>query len=558
MHAAEAVASCNERSSPESNRLEGNVTDARVRIEADAALRESEERYRSLFAAHPHPMWFFDAETLAFLEVNDAAVAHYGFQRDEFLSMTIADIRPPEDVGRLGRRSAGSAEGAIDEAGVWRHRKKDGSIILVEITSHAAEYNGRRAEVVLAHDITDRMNAEAALRESEERFRAMFDVAPMGIAQADPATGRWVAVNPRMCLITGYSAEELLTMTVPELTHPEDRDRDWLLFQKVVKGEAPEYRLEKRYLRKDGSIAWVNVNMVVLRDAAGRPTRTLAMIEDITERKKAAEALVASESRYRVLFENAAEGIVAIDPETRRPLFHNPAVCAMFGYSSEEFGQREVSDLHPKEALATIFAGITSAGRGERPGTEVVPCIRKDGSTFQADIRGSVVELEGRKVVFGFFTDVTQRVREEPEDDFPPFELDHASRECRPEKSTVVADARDDFGPGRSPRPADVMRRKWSRGLPSDAGAGRTLGGVPEHREPPGLEQGPARLGVDRPRSSAAFSKRTRYRNSGATEPSAAFLRAVMSSISARVRVGRPAASRRTTFTHAIEPSFLR
>ena len=98
----------------------------------------------------------------------------------------------------------------------------------------------------------------------------MFDVAPVGVAQADPATGRLLAVNPRMCLITGYSADELLTMRVPEITHPDDRERDRELFQNVVKGEAPEYRLEKRYIRKDGSIAWVNVNMVVLRDAAGR------------------------------------------------------------------------------------------------------------------------------------------------------------------------------------------------------------------------------------------------------------------------------------------------
>src|SRR5664279_2478336 len=124
-------------------------------MRAEAALRESEARYRSLFAANPHPMWFFDTQTLAFLEVNDAAVAHYGFQRAEFLAMTIADIRPPEDVPRLREVVGRVGEGAIDRSGAWRHRKKDGSIITVEITSHAVDYRGRRAEVVLAHDITD-------------------------------------------------------------------------------------------------------------------------------------------------------------------------------------------------------------------------------------------------------------------------------------------------------------------------------------------------------------------------------------------------------------------
>src|SRR5450759_2385051 len=118
----------------------------------------------------------------------------------------------------------------------------------------------------VARDITARMDAEAALRESEERFRAMFDLAPVGIAQADPATGRLLVVNPKLCLITGYPADELLTMRVSEITHPEDRERDWELFQSVVKGEAPEYWMEKRFVR------------------------TVGIIEDITERKRAEEA----------------------------------------------------------------------------------------------------------------------------------------------------------------------------------------------------------------------------------------------------------------------------
>ncbi|HEX7616203.1 MAG TPA: PAS domain S-box protein, partial [Thermoanaerobaculia bacterium] len=519
----------------------GIATDITARKKAEAALRESEESYRRLFTANPQPMWFFDTKTLAFLEVNDAAVAFYGFRRDEFLAMTIADIRPPEDVPRLQSAVGRIGEGSIDLAGVWKHLKKDGSIILVEITSHAVEYNRRPAEVVLVHDITTRMNAEAGLRESEERFRAIFEVAPVGVAQADPATGRWLAVNPRMCLITGYTEDELLTMRVPELTHAEDRARDWDLFQKVVKGEAPEYRIEKRYLRKDGSIAWVNVNMVVLRDAEGRPTRTLAMIEDITERKanetklarlnselaealewqrqifegsrdavflsdgdgrfvavngaaadltgysreeilamsipdlhdeldlkayrtfhhrildgeqilseapirrkdgtkvavefnnspvvfggrrlihtagrditerkKATEALAASESRYRVLFENASEGIVAIDPETGRHLFFNPTICAMFGYTPKEFRELTTDRLHPAGALDAIHRDIRLVEQGKSGEFTIVPCVRKDGSVFQADIGGSAIELEGRKVVFGFFTDVTDRLR---------------------------------------------------------------------------------------------------------------------------------------------------
>ena len=646
----------------------GIATDITARKATEAALRESEARYRKLFAANPQPMWVFDTETLAFLEVNDAAVSRYGYLREEFLSMTIADIRPPEDVPRLRKAVGRTGEGAIDEAGVWRHRRKDGSIVLVEITSHAVEHGGRPAELVIALDVTERTKAEEDLRESreeyralvetsndcvwkvdekgrytyvsprsadllgytaaevlgktprdfmpedegrrvseilagfaaektpfsgivnvnlhksgrrvvletsgvpffgpdgafrgyrgtgrdittrkadeealrasEERFRAIFDLAPVGVAQADPATMRWLAVNPRMCAITGYSEDELLTMRISDITHPDDLNRDRELFRGVVKGDTQEYRIEKRYLRKDGSTAWVNVNMVVLRDAEGRPTRTLATIEDITERKgkeerfsrlnaqleealelqrqifegsrdavflsdeagrfavvngaateltgysreellamaipdlhdesdlaayrsfhgrildgerilseapirrkdggkvvvefnnclamiggrrlvyttardlteraSAAAALAASDARYRVLYENTTEGIIALDPETLRFLFHNPAVCAMFLYSPDEFLQLGLPDIHPRESLAGILAGIKLATPGGPPKVKFLPCIRKDGSTFQAEVRGSMVEIEGRRVGFAFFTDVTERLR---------------------------------------------------------------------------------------------------------------------------------------------------
>ncbi|MGZ5552414.1 MAG: PAS domain-containing protein, partial [Chthoniobacterales bacterium] len=145
---------------------------------------------------------------------------------------------------------------------------------------------------VLSSADLGRKKAEEALRQSEEQFRAMFELASVGIAQADPRTGQWVRVNQKMCEITGYSAGELLQMRVPDITHPEDRQSDREKFERVVRGEAPDYRMEKRYIRKDGALAWVNVNMTVIRDAGGQPTRTMAAIEDITERK-VAEAKVA-------------------------------------------------------------------------------------------------------------------------------------------------------------------------------------------------------------------------------------------------------------------------
>jgi len=129
----------------------------------------SMKQYMMLFESNPQPMWIYDLETLSFLDVNDAAIYHYGYSRDEFLSMTIKDIRPNEDVPALLDNVSRVTSG-LDAAGVWRHRKKDGSIIFVEITSHTLNFKGRRAEVILANDITERRRTEERMAKLTECF----------------------------------------------------------------------------------------------------------------------------------------------------------------------------------------------------------------------------------------------------------------------------------------------------------------------------------------------------------------------------------------------------
>lgn len=133
------------------------------RKKAEETLRESETRYRELFESNPQPMWVYDLETLAFLAVNEAAVRHYGYARDEFLRMTIQDIRPPEDVPLLLQNVRAASE-VYDKSGPWRHRKKDGAVIYVEVASHRLAFDARPARLVLANDITERQRAEDEIR----------------------------------------------------------------------------------------------------------------------------------------------------------------------------------------------------------------------------------------------------------------------------------------------------------------------------------------------------------------------------------------------------------
>ncbi len=146
--------------------------------QAQAQLRESEERYRSVFEGSPHPMWVYDTYSLMFLDVNDAAVELYGYSRNEFLNMTILEIRPPQDVPKVldsisRRQQEPSVKGRL-----WKHRKKDGSLIDVEVSAHLIQLGGRECEVVLVNDITARKQAEAQQLElllAQERINTLTD-----------------------------------------------------------------------------------------------------------------------------------------------------------------------------------------------------------------------------------------------------------------------------------------------------------------------------------------------------------------------------------------------
>ena len=143
-------------------RMIGALKDVTAQKRSEEILRASEERYRYLFENNPQPMWVYDEETLAFLAVNTSACRRYGYTREEFLAMTIRDIRRPEDVPVLARQIATDAR-EYQESGIWRHRKKDGSLIEVEITSHGLLFEDRPARLVLASDVTERRRLESQL-----------------------------------------------------------------------------------------------------------------------------------------------------------------------------------------------------------------------------------------------------------------------------------------------------------------------------------------------------------------------------------------------------------
>ncbi len=276
-------------------------------------LRAGEDGFRLLFANHPEPLWIYDLQTLAFLYVNDAALTQYGYTREEFLRLHITDIRPSEDAERV-RSDARQTRTALQHSGVWRHRRKDGRLLDVEITSHTLEVDGRAAVLVRARDITDRRQAEAALRANEERFRATFEQVAVGLAHVG-LDGQWLRVNEKLCAILGYTREELLTRTFQDVTYPADLDTDLAQVRRLLAGEIQTYTLEKRYMRKDGALVWATLTVSLLRDQDGAPHHFISVVEDISARKRLEQR---TEAALHALLAMAEAGVVGVG-ERERP-----------------------------------------------------------------------------------------------------------------------------------------------------------------------------------------------------------------------------------------------
>jgi PAS domain S-box-containing protein len=253
---------------------------------------------------------------------NRAAEETFGWTAAEVLgrdARTLIKSEPegltvPEALSRL--MTEGHFEGRV------RYRRKDDAGIVTDVRSALLRGAGGEMKGVVTsfRDVTGQRRAEEALQESEEQYRACFELATFGAAQVEPATGRLLRVNDRYCEITGYSREELLTGNVRDLTHPEDREADWEKFMRMVRGETPEYCNQKRYLRKDGRTVWVLVSSRILRDRAGKPVRTVGLIMDVTERKRAEQALRAANARLIEADRRKNDFLAVLSHELRNPL----------------------------------------------------------------------------------------------------------------------------------------------------------------------------------------------------------------------------------------------
>jgi PAS domain S-box-containing protein len=260
---------------------------------------------------------------------NAGAEKAFGYLEEDIIGESFSTLFTSED------RQRGLPEHELRNAGTrgsaknyrWQARKDGSRFWTTGFVNPLRDGAGNLIGYIkVCHDDTEKKLAEEALQESEADFRAIFEIAGTGKAQADLRTGRLLRVNQKLCEITGYPAEELLMMTIQELTRPEDWEQDFTVYQRMLRSEE-EYEVEKRFIRKDGSAVWVYINVVALRDQRGNPIRATASVVDITRRKRAEEQLkesLASEREARSDAERANrskdEFIALVSHELRSPL----------------------------------------------------------------------------------------------------------------------------------------------------------------------------------------------------------------------------------------------
>jgi PAS domain S-box-containing protein len=204
----------------------------------------------------------------------------------------------------------------------------------------------------LQAEIDERKQVEEELRESEEQFRATFNQAGVGIGHLTP-DGRWIRINRKYCDIVGYSEEKLKTMTIGDITHPDDLEASMKNFRLLQEGKIENYSLEKRYIHKNGSIVWVNLTASMVKDAFGNPRFAVGVIEDITPRKHAEESLCLSEARYRALYNDVPIMIFTVDADFMI-LSANQSCAGQLGYTVKELEGRSALEVFHEEDRPSV------------------------------------------------------------------------------------------------------------------------------------------------------------------------------------------------------------
>jgi PAS domain S-box-containing protein len=284
----------------------------------------SEERFRLLVeGVSDYAIFMLDPQGVI-TSWNPGAQRLKGYTPEEALGKHFSVFYTPEDlqIGTPYRALKTAVQSGRFEAEGWRVRK-DGSHFWANVVITPIMYQGQlHGFAKVTRDLTERKRAEEELRQSERLFRQTFDHAPIGMSMVS-LDYRFVRANRAFCDMLGYTPEELAALTFVDITYPDDLAEDLALAQKLLSGEIPTYKLEKRYVTRPGDVIWIELTVTLVRDAGDRPLYVLGMVENITERKEAEETI---KLLNEDLESDAVKGHELVRCERRTALHQCPAL----------------------------------------------------------------------------------------------------------------------------------------------------------------------------------------------------------------------------------------
>jgi PAS domain S-box-containing protein len=386
-------------------------------------LRRQEKQYRELFEENPSPMWVYDTKTLRILAANNAASVLYGYSREEFLEITLRDLRPTDAISKMAK-AIGLDGGGPEQAGIWRHLRKDRSLLWAEVYSSAIVFERNPARMSIIIDVTARIEAEQKVRASEAGLAQAQRMAHFGSwehgltpdGERDQSTLR---SSEEMYRIFGFerSFTHSHAAQFESALHPGDRARIQAVRAETFRTGEP-YDIEHRIVRSDGIERMVHVRAELIRgNGNGKADRVLGTTQDVTERKTAEKALKAADEKYRTIFENASEGIFQTTPDGEIIVI-NPAAARILGFESAEEHLQKRPDVHQgyvdpqrRQQFKELIEkdGIVTGFESE--------VYRKDGSIICISENARLVRnAAGEAVCYeGTFEETTERRRVERE-----------------------------------------------------------------------------------------------------------------------------------------------
>ncbi len=379
--------------------------DITERKKAEKEIKETTDKLQTIFENITDMVAYVDKYG-KILDVNERVQDLLGYKPSEvigkhFSKLGIVRLKDTPKIVKLFRDTVKSGKPSTPIELTINH--KDGSSIDVEVFTRFIKKDGKAERIVsIFRNITDRKKAEEEIK----RLGLAVEQSTDGIAIGD-SEPKLIYVNRAYAEMHGYSREEMIGMKVADL-HNEEQIEEYK--KDIAKVKTKGFWLgEISHIRKDGTTFPTYMSVTLLKNDKGKPNGILAIARNITERKKTEEMAKESEQRFRYIFDNAADGIVLANVESRR--FHtcNKKFCEMLGYSEEEIKNIGVADIHPKEYLPHIIDQFERQTQGEFTLTKDSPVKKKDDSVFYADINAIPMTLEGNRYLLGIFRDVTGR-----------------------------------------------------------------------------------------------------------------------------------------------------